>query len=148
MLLALRNAIQLEHCMTTSYILQVTRELVYSGWRKHLCQNLFFNEVAGACNFIKKETLAQVSSSEFCEISKNTFSYRTPPLATSSIWRLIIRLTQSNFATGCWTFALNFGTEILSKFQARVLWIPTCLVQFRINNLMLNHFFKSNMWKK
>ena len=31
-----------------------------------------------ACNFIKKETLAQVFSCEFCEISKNTFSYRTP----------------------------------------------------------------------
>ena len=30
-----------------------------------------------ACNFIKKETLAQVFSCEFCEISKNTF-YRTP----------------------------------------------------------------------
>ena len=26
-----------------------------------------------ACNFIKKETLAQVFSWEFCEISKNTF---------------------------------------------------------------------------
>ena len=26
----------------------------------------------GACNFIKKETLAQVFSCEFCEISKNT----------------------------------------------------------------------------
>ena len=28
---------------------------------------------ASACNFIKKETLAQVCSCEFCEISKNTF---------------------------------------------------------------------------
>ena len=27
-----------------------------------------------ACNFIKKETLAQVFSCEFCEISKNTLS--------------------------------------------------------------------------
>ena len=36
---------------------------------------------AQACNFIKKETLAQVFSCEFCEISKNTFSYRTPPVA-------------------------------------------------------------------
>ena len=26
-----------------------------------------------ACNFIKKETLAQVFSCEFCEIAKNTF---------------------------------------------------------------------------
>ena len=35
---------------------------------KHLCQSLFFNKV------VKKETLAQVFSCEFCEISKNTFS--------------------------------------------------------------------------
>ena len=33
------------------------------------------------CNFIKKKTLAQVSSCEFCDISKNTFSYRTPLVA-------------------------------------------------------------------
>ena len=37
---------------------------------------------AQASNFIKKETLAQVFSCEFCEISKNT-SYRTPPVAAS-----------------------------------------------------------------
>ena len=48
---------------------------------KHLCQSLFFNKVAG--NFIKKETLAQVFSCEFCEISKNAFSYRTTPVAAS-----------------------------------------------------------------
>ena len=34
-----------------------------------------------ACNFIKKETLAQVFSCEFCEISKNTFYYRTTLVA-------------------------------------------------------------------
>ena len=34
-----------------------------------------------ACNFIKKETLAQVFSCEFYEISKNTFFYRTPLVA-------------------------------------------------------------------
>ena len=33
--------------------------------------------------FCKKETLAQVFSCEFCEISDNTFSYRTPPVAVS-----------------------------------------------------------------
>ena len=32
-----------------------------------------------ACNLIKKENLAQVFSSEFCETSKNTFSFITPP---------------------------------------------------------------------
>ena len=41
---------------------------------KHLCQSLFFNNVAGlACNIIKNETLVQMFSCEFCEISKNTF---------------------------------------------------------------------------
>ena len=51
---------------------------------KHLCQSLFFNKVAGLdCNFSKKETLAQVFSYEFCEISKNTFFYRTPQVAAS-----------------------------------------------------------------
>ena len=43
----------------------------------HLCQSLFFNKVARACNFIKKETLAQVFSCEFCEILKNTFLHNT-----------------------------------------------------------------------
>ena len=41
---------------------------------KNLCQSLSFNNVAGeACNFIKKETLVQLFSCEFCDISKNTF---------------------------------------------------------------------------
>ena len=42
---------------------------IFTG--KHLCQSLFFDKVA------------QVFSCEFCEISKNTFSYRTPPVAAS-----------------------------------------------------------------
>ena len=42
---------------------------------KHLCQSLFFN----------KETLAQVFSCVFCEISKNIFSHRTPVGAASVI---------------------------------------------------------------
>ena len=41
---------------------------------KQLCQSLCFNKVADqACNFIKIETLAQVFSCEFGEISRNTF---------------------------------------------------------------------------
>ena len=37
------------------------------------------------CNFIKKETLAQLFSCEFCEIYKNTFYYRTPLVAASVV---------------------------------------------------------------
>ena len=39
---------------------------------KHLCRSLFFNKVT-ALDFIKKETLVQVLSCEFCKIPKNTF---------------------------------------------------------------------------
>ena len=51
---------------------------------KHLCQSLFFNNVAGlkACNFIEKENLAQVFSMNFAKFL-NTFFYRTPPMAAS-----------------------------------------------------------------
>ena len=63
-------------------------------------KRLFFNKVAGlafknlkgydlfkgwVCNFIKKKSLAQVFCCEFCEISKNTFFYRTSPVAASAL---------------------------------------------------------------
>ena len=43
----------------------------------------FLNKVAGqACNFIKKSDSGTcLFLYEFCEISKNTFCYRTPPVA-------------------------------------------------------------------
>ena len=54
---------------------------------KYLCQGLFFNKVADlspqALNFIKMETLAQVFSCEFGEISKISFFHRTPLVAVS-----------------------------------------------------------------
>ena len=48
-----------------------------------ICEKIIFKSSPQACNFIKKETLAQVFSCEFCEISKNTVSYKTPPVAAS-----------------------------------------------------------------
>ena len=48
-----------------------------------------------ACNFIKKETLALVFSREFCEISKNTFSYRTPLVVDSFYRKRIIKTLYS-----------------------------------------------------
>ena len=50
---------------------------------KHLCQSLFL------INFFQKAALAQVFFCEFCDISKNTFSHRTPPVATSE-WSTVM----------------------------------------------------------
>ena len=62
------------------------------------------------CNFIKKETLTQVFSCEFCQISENTFSYRTPPVAASVLWRwsfCVFHLEASSFLNFMKTWA-NF----------------------------------------
>ena len=50
---------------------------------KQQCHSLFFNEVAdwSLQLFIKKVTLTQLFSSEFCKIFKSTFSYKTFPVA-------------------------------------------------------------------
>ena len=46
----------------------------------------FFNKISGLSSVtsFKKNTLAQVFSCEFCEIPKNTFSYRTHTVAASA----------------------------------------------------------------
>ena len=45
----------------------------FENSQEKTCARVFFFYRPEACNFIKKETLAQVLSCEFCEISKNTF---------------------------------------------------------------------------
>ena len=60
-------------------------------------------EKAKACNFIKKETLVQVSSCEFLGIFKNTFFYKTPPVAASE---------ENQF------MKVRFSNEILTKAVA------------------------------
>ena len=45
----------------------------------------FVKMQAWGLQFYKKETLVPVFSCEFYEISKTTFSYRTPPVAASEI---------------------------------------------------------------
>ena len=59
-----------------------------------------------ACNFIKKETLAQVFS-QFCEISENTFSYRTPLILQNSFWFFKI-----GFLKNFLIFAKNICVEV------------------------------------
>ena len=72
--------------------------------RKHLCQSLFLMRPTEACNFIKKETLAQVISHEFCKISKSIcFTEHFPWLLlkhqyiiTISIFSIISRIPIEN----------------------------------------------------
>ena len=54
-----------------------------------------FRNFAEICNFIK-ETLTQLFCCNFCEIFKNTFSYRTPLVAASGVSEWIY-----GFRTSC-----------------------------------------------
>ena len=88
---------------------------------KHLCLSLFFNKVAGLV-LLQKETLEQVSSGEFCEISKNTLFYRThlddcfwiDKNEKFKYWNWKIEILQSN----------NSGLVALLKTKAFVLREP------------------------
>ena len=51
----------------------------------HLLAHPLIKLQAWACGFIKKETLTEVFSCQFCEISKNTFFHRTPLVAASAM---------------------------------------------------------------
>ena len=109
---------------------------------KHLCQSLFFNKITGlglqfilqayACNFIKKQTLAQVFSCEFCKISKNTFFHGTPLVAISVFPRCYVAKQ---------LFGIEYFTDILSfeKFSKNlhqnlkfIFLFSTLFVHFKI----------------
>ena len=64
------------------------------------CKTVFLE----ACNFIKKETLAQVFSCEFCEVSKNTFLQNT-----------FGRLMCLQVARICWGVAIVWFTVLFFK---------------------------------
>ena len=83
------NKLPILLCLSTDF------KLFFVCWEDIGTQGLFRNNDFLRSNFTKstikqpqpvtliKKTLAQVFSCEFCEISKNTFSYRTPPVAAS-----------------------------------------------------------------
>ena len=59
----------------TGVVLQkmVSLEISQNSQENTCVRVSFLIKLQAACNFIKKETLAQVFSREFCKISKNTF---------------------------------------------------------------------------
>ena len=69
-------------CSTKKFFLEISQNS-----QENTCAGLSFliklQAEAEACNFIKKENLAQMFTCEICEISKNTFFYWTPPVAVS-----------------------------------------------------------------
>ena len=66
-----------------------------------------------ACNFIKIETLAQVFSYEFCEISNNIFSYRTSRVAASALRDVPLGFYKYGQNSGKILVSVNFLVKLL-----------------------------------
>ena len=62
--------------------------------RNVIKKRLQHREAPETYNFIKKKDSGTGVFLEFCEISKNTFSYRTPPVAASaySYYKMVVLL--------------------------------------------------------
>ena len=93
---------------------------------KHLWQSLYFNKLAGlACNFVKKETLAQLFSIEFCEILRTPFLFlqNTSGRLLLSIQRNEIkwRYSETNLKR-TWNFLM------LHDVSRRAEWNEMCVI--------------------
>ena len=77
---------------------------------------------ADPCNFIRKETLAQVFSSEFCEITKNTFftEHVWATLTNSRNFSSFFFSSSSNSRN--FSMSSNFSKQIQSGLKA-ALWL-------------------------
>ena len=118
---------------------------------KHLRQSLFFNKVAGLrpATLLKKETLAQVFSCEFYEISKNNFFYRTPPVA-ASVWArlksmgnsLMVRAGQPGFEKPIYYLSQLIFTPSENIWKPILFW--WFLAEQKLSNPL--KFAKSKYW--
>ena len=70
-----------------------------------------------SCNFIRNESLVQVFSSEFCEISKNIFFYGTSPVADPVSFIKINHLPDRDKLEYLLTFVLLYSSENAPRFH-------------------------------
>ena len=122
--------------------------------RKHLCQRVFFNKVAGLGLklYWKKESLAQVFSCKFCEISKNIFFQNTVgrlllenPSFCSAFWYLlfykkVIVLQHGDkfsilISVQIHTFSNNLNNEEIRRYL--LVFVDVCYNFFIIKMLQL-----------
>ena len=111
---------------------------------KHLCQSLFFNNnfinnsCPQACNIIKKETLPQMFSCKFCEISKNIFFIEQLRATTSAYSGLyfeyrnkIIKFNKNQLSQNCQNY------QFLLSYNFHVYFYYNSILRFHLAGLLL-----------
>ena len=117
-------------------MMQPNNELIYDVFNMLACRSslpeVFCNKKgvlkAKAFNFIKKETLAKMFSCEFCDIFKNTFFYRTLPVAASEQGTSKVVVTDMRYfgkRNFSWIWQISFQVRkcISSRKTGYVFWV-------------------------
>ena len=78
-----------------------------------------------ACNFMRRETLAQVFSCKFWKIFKDTFFKRIPPVAASDSLRLT--LVSISVLPNLWSFQVSFYLVFMN-----ILSNQHCIIIYKI----------------
>ena len=115
--------------------------------QENICTRVSFLIKLQVCNLIKKETVAQVFSCEFCEISKNTFFYKTPLVAASE--NNVTMQTTAKFASNSTAniklskhlsfFSLHFEQVLYEKWKCsrkKIMRLSSCSESTPKTNLL------------
>ena len=95
-----------------------------------------------ASNFIKEETLAQLFSFEFCEISKNSFFHRTPLVAAF----VLQRRSEGEASVAFEVLIINCQMYFINLFNFNCLTLNVKLSIFKLFDVKFlfseNHVFR------
>ena len=95
------------------------------------------NDISVSIKTEKNENLAQLFSCDFCEISKNTFSYTTPPVAASAPLFFRSHVLTVHEVKMC----INQLKEIYFPKVKEIVKLILCQTSQRVISI-LNHFVK------
>ena len=93
-----------------------------------LSQNSQENEENEACNFIKKETLAQVFSFELCDIFKNIFFTEHLRATASAVFKEVRHDCSEHRSAHLFTIAISSHSHIKRKQPQRIFLQYSCSV--------------------
>ena len=106
----------------------------FTEFRTPVPESLFFFH-GSACNFIKKETLAQVLSCEFCEISKNNVS-------TEHLWAIDSVFASFNGIQYCLSYLYSFCFILFNFIYLFIRFIIICYLCIFYFYLYIYLFYK------
>ena len=109
--------VQSEADVQRCYVKKVFLEISQNS-QENTCAKVSFSIrlQAQACNFIKRETLAQVFSREFCEISKNTYTTEHLQTTASFVCRVKCILIKSLITLLIIPFVIKIFTDSGTDF--------------------------------